>query len=316
MTQAPDKVHLSWGHVQDLLNPIVDHVLLLHKEKYPEQRSMPIYITGVPRGGVYVALLLCSRLQEHGVVALMDPAAVGTSTPFIIVDDIIDSGATQERYEKLWPGIPFRALVHEGNHEKVFGKKWIVFPWEEIADEQGPEHNITRIMEYIGDDPSREGLVETPKRVIRSFDTLYGGYNQKPQDIMKVFKEDTCDELVLLKNIEFYSTCEHHMLPFFGKAHIAYVPDGKVLGVSKLARLLEIYARRLQIQERIGEQVTNALMEYLNPKGAACILEATHFCMTSRGVQKQNSVMCTSSLEGVFRTNQETRNELLHMVKG
>ena len=125
--------------------------------------------------------------------------------------------------------------------------------------------NIVELLEYIGEDPNREGLQETPKRVIKSFSKLYEGYSQSPKDIMKVFQDGACDEMVLLKDIELYSTCEHHMLPFFGKAHIAYIPNKKVIGVSKLARLLEIYSRRLQIQERIGDQVTTALMENLNP---------------------------------------------------
>ena len=132
---------------------------------------------------------------------------------------------------------------------------------------------------------------------------------------MKVFDSETYDQIVLLKDVELFSTCEHHMLPFIGKAHIAYIPDGKVLGLSKLARLLEIYARRLQIQERIGEQVTSALMDYLKPKGAACIIEAKHLCMQMRGVEKQHSMMITSSLKGVFLTNESARIELMGLIK-
>ena len=126
--------------------------------------------------------------------------------------------------------------------------------------------------------------------------------------------EGACKDMVLLKNIEFYSTCEHHMLPFYGKCHIAYIPNGKVIGVSKLARLMEIYSRRLQIQERIGQQITQALEKYLQPLGSACIIEAQHFCMTSRGVEKQNAKMVTSSLTGNF-LNQETRQELMALIK-
>lgn len=175
--------------------------------------------------------------------------------------------------------------------------------------------SIRNIIEHIGDDPYREGLLDTPERVIKSFDTLYGGYKQDPADVVKIFKDGACDEMVLLKDIEVYSTCEHHMLPFFGKAHIAYIPNGKVIGISKLARILEIYARRLQIQERLCQNVTTALNTFLNPLGAACIIEAQHFCMTSRGVQKQKSIMVTSSLTGEFRNNAEVRSELLHLIK-
>lgn len=174
---------------------------------------------------------------------------------------------------------------------------------------------IDGIIRYIGDVPSREGLTETPERVLKSFDKLYGGYGQKVEDVVKVFTDGSCDEMVLLKNIELYSTCEHHMLPFFGQAHIAYIPKGKVIGVSKLARILEIYSRRLQIQERICQQVTTALDKVLEPIGSACILEAQHFCMTARGVEKQKSIMVTSSLTGEFKNNADARSELMHLIK-
>ncbi|GAG88950.1 unnamed protein product, partial [marine sediment metagenome] len=142
----------------------------------------------------------------------------------------------------------------------------------------------------------REGLKETPKRVSKSFAKLYGGYAMKASDHMKTFSDGVCDEMVIVKDIEFFSTCEHHMLPFFGRAHIAYIPNKKVIGVSKLVRILEVYARRLQIQERICQQVTEALDTNLSPLGSACVLEAQHFCMTARGVEKQHSIMVTSSL--------------------
>lgn len=176
--------------------------------------------------------------------------------------------------------------------------------------------DVKNLIEYLGDDPNREGLRETPKRVILSYDHLFSGYGQRVEDVLKVFEDDTSDQMILLKEIEFYSTCEHHMLPFFGKAHIAYIPNGKVVGISKLARILEIFSRRLQIQERLAQNVTEALMTHLNPLGAACLLEAQHFCMTSRGVQKQNSVMVTSSLEGIFRENASVKTEFLALIKG
>ena len=176
------------------------------------------------------------------------------------------------------------------------------------------EESVREIMEYIGEDTTREGLVETPKRVRKSWDKLYGGYDMDPKELLKTFDKETYSQMVVLKDIEFYSTCEHHMLPFFGKAHIAYIPGKKVIGVSKLARLLEIYARRLQIQERIGEQITTFLMKELKAKGAACVLEAQHFCMTSRGVEKQNAKMVTSSLKGAFLKEPETRQEFFSMI--
>jgi len=174
------------------------------------------------------------------------------------------------------------------------------------------------MIKAVGDDPQREGLRDSPRRILRSWQRLYGGYQQKPEDVLTTFEEKELfphNQIILLKNIEFYSTCEHHMLPFFGKAHIAYLPSNRIVGISKLARILEIYARRLQLQERIGHQVTEALMTHLNAMGAACILEAQHFCMIARGVEKQNSIMVTSSLRGIFLKNPQTRAELMALIR-
>lgn len=170
-------------------------------------------------------------------------------------------------------------------------------------------------LRYIGEDPHREGLSETPQRVVKSWDHLFSGYSVDIASLFKTFESDGYDEMVLLKDIEMYSMCEHHLLPFFGKVHIAYIPDEKVIGVSKLARLLEAFSRRAQIQERIGNQVTEALMQHLKPKAAACIIEAQHLCMLMRGVQKQNSIMTTSSLKGAFMTNLAAREELMRLIK-
>lgn len=172
---------------------------------------------------------------------------------------------------------------------------------------------IKEIIRHIGDDPERDGLIETPDRVIKSWKELYSGYSMSVTDCFKVFDEKY-DELVLMQDIELYSMCEHHMLPFIGRAHVAYIADGKVIGASKLARIVEIYARRLQVQERLGVQVVNALMKYLKPKGAACIIEAKHLCMCSRGVQKQHSVMKTSTMRGVFLTEPAARLELMSLI--
>lgn len=175
------------------------------------------------------------------------------------------------------------------------------------------EEAVRCLIHAMGDDPSREGLRETPQRVLRSYEELFAGYGQNPADVMKTFEDGACSEMVICRNIEFCSTCEHHMLPFIGVAHVAYIPNGKVIGLSKLARLLEIFARRLQIQERIGQQVTEALMTYLQPLGAACIINSQHHCMACRGVRKQSSTMVTSSLKGVF-IEAEVRAEFLALV--
>lgn len=527
------------------------------------ERTIPL-LYGVPRGGIYAALAIQGCLFDMGMGARI------TENPKhadFIVDDIIDSGRTKEHYEGLYEK-PFLALVNP-----LDIAEWVSFPWERMNGEQGCEDAVTRIIQYIGDDPNREGLKETPARVLRAYDELFGGYKQDPATILKSFTDGACDEMVVLKGIEFYSTCvvgstfvetpagripinrlidgswvycwdedrnqmtlarafnprvtgrnkrlwrvftdkdtilctkdhrfltynrgwvkahqlrsgdsviafnrgcievngkmrpyvnwpgkekqipehrliyqalngpipkgshihhldgnpannnpenltslsisdhstlhrlvdgptgfalftdaqrlamrqkqiegvrqsqteevrkrrsesvkrywdslspeertarnhrvlsvertewkedvwcmdvpgyenfvangmvvhncEHHMLPFTGVAHVGYVPDGKVVGISKLARLLEVFTRRLQIQERICQQVTKSLMDELNPLGAACVIEAKHLCMTCRGVNKQQSIMVTSSMEGIFREVGAARNEFLQLI--
>ena len=177
---------------------------------------------------------------------------------------------------------------------------------------------VAEIIKYLGENAAREGLKDTPRRVVESWDRIYGGYNQRIEDILTFFEEDNViphGQIILLKDIEFFSTCEHHLLPFVGKAHVAYIPQSKVVGISKLARMVEMFSRRLQIQERIGNEVTQVLMDNLNCEAAACIIESKHFCMTCRGVEKQNSVMVTSSLRGSFMNDPQTRNELLNLIR-
>lgn len=178
---------------------------------------------------------------------------------------------------------------------------------------------IRSILTHIGEDPNREGLLETPDRVVKSYKELFVGYTYddgKIQETLKVFEDGACDEMVVLRGIEFSSFCEHHMLPFIGVAHVGYVPNGFIVGISKLARLVDIYAKRLQVQERLTTQITTALDKHLMPKGSACVIEAKHQCMSCRGVGKQNSVMITSSLTGVFKEEGSTRSEFLSLVRG
>ncbi len=177
------------------------------------------------------------------------------------------------------------------------------------------EDLIRELIQYIGEDPEREGLKETPKRVTASYKKLFEGYRQKPQDVLTVFGDELYDEMIVVKDIEFYSMCEHHMLPFFGKAHVGYIPDGKIIGLSKIPRLVEIYARRLQNQERLTNQIAKALLNILKPKGVGVVLEAKHFCMMSRGIEKQCSTVSTSSLLGLFKKELNTRNEFLRHIQ-
>jgi GTP cyclohydrolase IA len=287
-------------------------------EKIPTDKYSSLY--GVPSGGVPVAM----ELSRYTGIPLQESNFFDGEPDqhCLVVDDLIDSGATRAKY----PENDFAVLFCKG--EPPFSERetfiqqyekadmWIHFFWEKSTG--GIEDNVTRMMQYIGDDPTREGLLETPARVVKSWSELFSGYKGDPASLVKTFDSDGYNEIVVLKNIEFYSTCEHHILPFYGKASVAYIPNKRVIGISKLARLLDMYSRRLQIQERIGEQVTSILMHELQAIGAACVIEASHFCMRARGVAKQNSVMVTSSLKGVFLEESTkglaARNELMKLI--
>lgn len=178
------------------------------------------------------------------------------------------------------------------------------------------EKAVREILFAIGEDPDREGLVRTPNRVARAYSELMAGLQIDPRAHLRTVFHERYQEVVLLRDIEFHSLCEHHLLPFTGKAHVAYLPDGRVVGLSKLARLVEGYARRPQVQERLTTQIADALMEELNPIGAACVIEAVHTCMTIRGVKKHGSVMVTSELRGIFKENPASRAEILALMYG
>ena len=178
------------------------------------------------------------------------------------------------------------------------------------------EANTRNLLELLGEDPNREGLMNTPKRVAKAWDFLTKGYNENLDDLINnaIFEGESKD-MVIVKNIEFYSLCEHHMIPFYGKAHIGYIPDGKIIGLSKLARITDLFAQRLQVQERLTNQIAQCLQEVLNPRGVAVVLEGKHFCMLSRGVQKQNSIATSSAMLGIFREKESTRNEFLKLIQ-
>jgi GTP cyclohydrolase I len=178
------------------------------------------------------------------------------------------------------------------------------------------EKAVREILIGIGEDPDREGLLKTPNRVARAYRELMAGLKSDPREYLKTVFHESYQEVVLLRDIEFHSLCEHHLLPFTGRAHVAYLPDGKIVGLSKLARVVEGYARRPQVQERLTTQIVNAIMEELNPIGAACVIEAVHTCMTIRGVKKHGSVMVTSELRGIFKENPASRAEILSLIYG
>jgi len=179
------------------------------------------------------------------------------------------------------------------------------------------ENVIRRQLELIGEDPQREGLLKTPSRVAKALSWLTRGYELDPKEVIgDALFEEAHENMVMVRDIEMYSMCEHHMLPFFGKVHIAYIPNGKIVGLSKLPRVVEVFARRLQVQERLGEQIANALDEVLQPKGVGVVIEAVHLCMMMRGVEKQSSRTITSSLRGQFRDDAKTRSEFLRLAHG
>jgi GTP cyclohydrolase I len=176
---------------------------------------------------------------------------------------------------------------------------------------------IKRLLEELDPEPHREGLRETPRRVEKAFRAYTSGYAQDPKKVIgDALYEAETDEMVVVKNIEIYSLCEHHLAPFFGKAHVGYIPSNKIVGISKIARVVEIYARRLQVQERLTMQIAQALEEVLKPRGVGVVIEASHLCMMMRGVEKQNSSTVTSCLLGFFRKDERTRSEFLQLVRG
>lgn len=175
---------------------------------------------------------------------------------------------------------------------------------------------IQELLEELGEDPDREGLKKTPERVSKMYEFLTKGYHEDIKKVLNgaVFKEDY-SEMVIVRDIDFFSLCEHHLIPFYGKVHVAYIPNGKILGLSKIPRIVEVYARRLQVQERMTQQIAQTLYDHLNPQGVGVVIEARHLCMIMRGVEKQNSIAATSSMLGIFRNDVKTRSEFLTLIK-
>ena len=177
------------------------------------------------------------------------------------------------------------------------------------------ENAVKSMMLHVGEDPAREGLLETPSRVRKAYEFIYGGYKEDPKEILsKALFTSSNDEMVLIKDIEFYSTCEHHLLPIIGQVHVAYIPDGKVVGLSKIPRVVNVFARRMQIQEQLTEQIADAIMDAIAPKGVAVVVQARHMCMEMRGVEKINSTTTSSALRGLFKKDEKTRSEFFSLI--
>ena len=180
----------------------------------------------------------------------------------------------------------------------------------------GLEEITKELLGLIGEDSTRQGLIKTPKRVAESWKFLSQGYHQNLDEIInEAIFDESAKDMIIVKDIEFYSLCEHHLIPFYGKAHVGYIPNGKIIGLSKIPRIIDFYSRRLQVQERLTNQIATCIQDLLNPKGVAVIMEGRHFCMLMRGVQKQNSIASTSSMLGAFKDQSTTRNEFLKLVE-
>lgn len=259
----------------------------------------------IPRGGIPAALAVAAHIPLQLVD---DPADAD-----LFLDDLIDSGATVEHWCDQYPGKPFLALLNKQQDPDL---GWIVFPWEQNS-EGSIEDNIRRTLQFVGEDPSREGLLETPKRVAKAWAHWCGGYGKDPASILKVFEDgaEAHDQMVTVKDIPIYSHCEHHMAPIFGTVTISYIPNGKIVGLSKLSRLADMFARRLQVQERLTDQIADALYQHLGAKGVGVVIRARHMCMESRGVCQQGHHTITTALRGAMRDEPETRAEFLQLAR-
>lgn len=263
----------------------------------------------VPRGGIPVAYLLQGLVEFH---ITSNPADAD-----IFIDDLIDSGSTCERYCDEYPGKPFFALLDKRTDEQ-FRDEWLVFPWE--VTDQGSDESatdiVTRLLQYVGENPERGGLLETPKRVLKAWKHWCGGYEMDAKSILKTFEDgaEGCDEMVV-RVVPFYSHCEHHLAAIIGHAVVAYIPNKKIVGLSKIDRVVDMFARRLQVQERLTNQIAEAIQENLEPKGVAVWVNARHLCIESRGVRNQNSATDSLALRGVFKEDPRTRSEFLAVAR-
>lgn len=275
-------------------------------------------VYGIPRGGLPVAgftglTMICPPCHETLTPDYL--ASMYGTEELLVVDDLADSGKTLAPF--VAAGFRTDALFRKPhtpphiapNAEEVTG--WVKFPWE---NEAGPEDAVVRLLEWVGEDPNREGLADTPARVVKAFREMTSGLSVCPSSVLGTVFNETSDNMVVVKGIRFSSLCEHHLLPFIGTAAVGYVPDGRVIGLSKIPRLVEVFARRPQVQERMTNQIAQALMTHLAPRGVGVVVRAHHSCMGCRGVRQPDAEMVTSCILGCMKKDAAARSELLRFV--
>jgi len=284
---------LTWEDVQSAAREMI--------ARNPQAKA----VYGVPMGGLGVAI--CTGLPW--ATPDFDKQSL------LIVDDLVDSGKTLRRYAD--DGYIVDALYRKPHSPTELApqaevvKGWVKFPWEK---ETGPEDAVVRLLEWIGEDPNREGLLDTPKRVVKAFREMTAGLNVDPHSVLGTVFNENSDQMIVVRGIRFSSMCEHHLLPFTGTAAVGYVPDGKVIGLSKIPRLVEVFAKRPQVQERMTNQVAETLMRCLSPKGVGVVVKAHHSCMGCRGVRQPDAEMITSCVLGCMKDTDAARAELMGFI--
>lgn len=303
--------HLTHRCVMQAARTVADMITVLHCTGAIES-DLPVMLYGIPRGGVPASYLVAKALEEKNATVSFTHSPEMAS---YIIDDLVDSGKTKVRHKELYPNTPFFALFEK----PAYDDRWYVFPWETTGDETGltsAEDIPTRLLQYIGEDTTREGLKETPKRFLKAMNFWTSGYKKDPAEVFKAFADggETYDQIVFQGGMRLYSLCEHHIAPFFGEAYIGYIPDKQILGLSKFNRVIEIFARRLQVQERLTWQIAEAFQTQLKCKAVGVVIECRHLCVESRGVERPGTKTITSAMLGRFREDHSARSEFFHLV--
>lgn len=290
-----EKIKISLTEWEVMVDKLAKEISIHHDPRTP--------IFGVPRGGCLITARLATKLP-YPIISEYQEGCV-------VVDDLIDSGKTRKKYANS----PFFVLINKQKDAQYKGK-WIEFWYEKTEDDA--ESIVTRQLEMIGENPNREGLVDTPKRVVKMWKEIFRGYDKTQKPKLTSFdngKDGIVYDEMIIDSGEYYSHCEHHMVPFFGKYWFAYIPNKKIIGLSKVARMVDYYSAKLQIQERLVKEILDEIEREIKPKGIAMIMEGEHLCKTMRGARKKGT-MITSDLRGVFKSKPDTRMEFLHFVRG